>query len=193
MKKIKIPVEISARHAHISQGDFLKLFGKKNLTPFKKLNQSQFAAKQTIDLICNGKTLRNIRIVGPFREATQVEISITDSFLLGLKPCLSLGLPEESLEHTLGGGILGPKGKLKLDYGIFSDYRHLHLNTKTAKRLNLKQGQKVKVEIKGKRGLIFDNVFVTIGEKYNTCLHLDTDEGNSCGIIKKGTGYLLLG
>mgnify|MGYP001198479980 CR=1 FL=1 len=192
MKKIKIPVEVSARHAHISQEDFYKLFKKNNLTPLKDLGQNQFAAKETIDLICGKRSLKNIRIVGPFREATQIEISITDSFSLGLGPCLSLGLPEESLENTFGGEIVGAKGKLKLKYGIFNDYRHLHISSKTAKKLNLKQGQKVKVEIKGKRGLIFDNIYITIGEKYNTSLHLDTDEGNACGITKSGEGYLII-
>jgi len=189
-KFIKIPIEVSARHCHISKEDCQKLFGKTKLTFLKKIGQSQFAAKETINLFYKGKILKNIRIVGPFRIQTQVEISLTDAIFLGIKPCLSMGLPEEPLIKTPGAEIIGSKGKLKLKHGIFTDYRHLHLNIETAKKLNLSQNQKVKVLIKGKRGLIFDNVFVTIGKNYNTSLHLDTDEGNAAGIIKKGTGYL---
>ena len=191
IKFLKIPVEVSARHCHICQKDFLKLFGKEKLIPLKKLGQAQFAAKETIDLFCKEKFLKNIRIVGPFRKQTQVEISLTDAFYLGIRPCLSLGLPEEPLTKTPGAEIIGPKASLKLKHGVFTDYRHLHLNTQTAKKLNLKQGQKKKVSIKGKRGLVFDNVFVTIGKNYNSSLHLDTDEGNAAGITKKGIGYLL--
>jgi len=183
-----IPVEISARHIHLTQKDFEKLFGKKTPTPLRKLSQNQIAAKETVDLIYKNKSLKNVRIVYPFRQKTQVEISLTDAIYLNIKPVFRIS---GDLKNTPGIEIIGPKGKIKLKNGVIIPLRHLHISDKEAKKLKLKNKDKVKVKILGKRGLIFENVIVRVKKSYNLALHLDTDEGNACGIPKKGKGILL--
>ncbi len=187
MKKI-IPVEISARHLHLTQKDFEKLFGKKNPTPLRKLSQNQIAAKETVNLIYKNKSLKNVRIVYPFRQKTQVEISLTDAIYLGIKPVFRIS---GDLKNTPGIEITGPNGKIKLKNGVIIPLRHLHISDKEAIKLKLKNKDKVKIKILGKRSLIFENVIVRVKKSFNLALHLDVDEGNACGIPKKGKGILL--
>ena len=188
MKTI-IPIEISARHIHLTQKDFEKLFGKKKPTFLKKLSQNQFAAKETVDLVSSqGKVLKKVRLVYPFRQKTQVEISLTDAIHLKIKPVFRLS---GDLKNTPGIEIIGEKGKIKIKEGVIIPLRHLHLSKKEAKALKLKNGQKVKIQVLGKRALIFENVIVRVAKNFNLALHLDTDEGNACGIPKKGKGLLL--
>lgn len=191
MRKFKIPIEVSARHIHINKEDFKKLFNKENLTVFKKLKQNQFSAKETLDLEYKNKLLKNIRIVGPFRENTLVELSLTDFIYLKLKPVFYIGLKREKIDKTDNVKLIGPNGVLKINRGIIVHLRHIHLDLKTAKKLKLKDGEKVDVEILGKRGAILKNVYIRVNENFNPSLHLDTDEGNAVGIIKKGWGYIL--
>jgi len=187
MEKI-IPIEISARHLHLTQKDFEKLFGRRIPTPLRKLSQNQIAAKETVELIYKDKSLKNVRVVYPFRQKTQVEISLTDAIYLGIKPVFRTS---GDLENTPGIEIVGSKGKIKLKSGVIVPLRHLHASDKEAKKLRLKNKEKVRIKILGKRGLIFENVIVRVKRSFNLTLHLDTDEGNACGISKKGKGILL--
>jgi propanediol utilization protein len=190
MKKIKIPIEISARHIHIAKEDFKKLFDKENLTFLKKLKHNQFSAKETIDLKNGDKILKNIRIVGPFRPQTVIELSLTDFVYLKLKPNFYIGLKNEKIKKINKVKILGPKGSIETT-NVVVHLRHIHINPEKAKKYKLKDGQKVSVEAKGLRGAILNNVYIRVDKDFDFSLHLDTDEGNAIGIIKKGIGYIL--
>ena len=187
-EKIIVPVEISARHIHLTQKHFQKLFGKKDPTPLRKLSQSQFAAKETVDLVFKDRVIKNVRIVYPFRKKTQVELSLTDAIHLKIKPVFRVS---GDLKNTPGIKIVGPKGEINLKEGVIIPLRHLHLSPEEAKKLNLKNKEKVKIRILGKRALIFENVIVRVKKGFNLALHLDTDEGNAAGIPKKGKGILI--
>lgn len=186
----KIPIEISARHIHLSKKDLEILFGKDyRLRKKRDLTQPHhFAAKETLALKTNGEKMEKVRIVGPLRKRTQVELSLTDAFNLGISlPIRKSG----NLAGTPGVLLIGPKGKLKLKEGLIIPWRHIHLSFKKAKNLRVKDGDFISVKTKSQRFLTFHNVEIRVGD-YRPCLHLDTDEGNAAGIIKKGFGELIL-
>jgi len=184
----KVPIEVSARHIHLTAEDFYFLFGKKEPTFFKKLGQHQYAAKETVELINKDKSLKKVRVLAPFRDKTQVELSITDAINLGVKPVIRLS---GNHQGTPGIIVKGPKNKLKLKKGVIVALRHLHLNPNEAKKLKLRHKQIISVLVKGKRSVLLKNVVARVHPEYNLCVHLDTDEGNAAGILKKGLGYLI--
>lgn len=187
----KIPIEISARHIHISQKDLEKLFGKNpKIKNVKKLSQSQDYATDKIVEIINPKDKKqklNARILLPVREKTQTEISITDAYKLKLKKIPPIKI-SGNLKQASEIIIRNPKNKKQIkSKSLIIAKRHLHINQKDAKKLNLKNNQKVKVKTKGQRALTFDEITVRIKDGYQPALHLDTDEANAAGLIgKKG-------
>jgi putative phosphotransacetylase len=185
----KVPVEISARHLHISREDLDKLFGK-NYSLEKKRDLTQpgeFAAKETVAVQNGENKIGNIRIIGPLRNKTQLELSATDAFNLGLAaPYCHSGKAKGS-----GIVIIGKKGRLKMNSGVMVPLRHLHISGENAKKMHLKNGKKVSIRVRGERSVVFENVLVRVGENYVTSLHLDTDEGNAAGIKFKGEGHLI--
>ena len=187
---MKIPIEISARHIHLSQADLEKLFGKKvQLKKFKKLSQpGEFATEETVQLVTRLGSLK-LRVLGPVRQQTQVELSATDCRQLGIEAPLRLS---GDLKKTAGAQLVGPVGMVKIKQGIIIAQRHIHLDDKTASKLSLKQGQAVSIKTIGQRGLIFDNVIVRLNPKFKLAMHIDTDEANAAGIIKKIKGELLI-
>lgn len=187
----KVPIEISARHIHLSQKDLETLFGKGyKLKKLKKLSQADdFAAKETVGVQIGKEKIENVRIVGLVRAKSQLEISITDSIYLGLRkvPLRISG----NIKGTPRALLFSPKGKLKIKEGVIVAWRHIHCNPKEAKFLKLKNGMSVSVKVKGKRALIFHNVKIRVDKDFRLCMHLDTDEGNAAGIMKKGIGEIL--
>jgi len=175
--KNKIPIEISARHVHLSQEDLEILFGKDyKLTLLKKLSQpNQFASKEKVQLINNEEKL-SLRILGPTRENSQAEISVSDSIKLKLAL-----LPPVALSGNLEGApeilIKGEKGETKIK--VIISQRHLHCSEEEAKKLGIKNNQLIKIRISGKRSLIFDNVVARVGKEHKLAFHIDTDEGNA--------------
>ncbi|HOC96798.1 MAG TPA: phosphate propanoyltransferase [Candidatus Pacearchaeota archaeon] len=186
---IKVPVEISARHIHLSKEDFEKLFGKnKKLESVKKLSQpGEFASKNKIKII-NGKEKLNARILGPLREYSQAEISLTDAYTLKLNPLPKVRLSGDIYETT-NVTIKGPKSQIKIPAIIAQ--RHLHCSEEQAKKIKLKDHQIVSVKIDGQRKITFHNVIVRISKKYNLSVHLDTDEANAAGISEKTFGEII--
>lgn len=186
----EIPIEVSARHVHLSQEDLDALFGiGKELTKLKDLSQSgDFAAKETLTLKAGDKQIEEVRAVGPVRKHTQIELSLTDAFNLGLN--LPLAISGSNLENN-PVILAGPEGEIEVKTGAMIALRHIHCNQKEAKELGIKEGDLVSVKVKGDRGLVFDNVSVRIGSNYSLAMHIDTDEGNAAGIDKKGTGILI--
>jgi len=188
----KIPIEVSAKHIHLCKKDLELLFGKGyKLKKMKDLTQPcDFAAHETIIVQADHKKLTNVRIVGPVREKTQVEISVTDAISLGIMPPVRMS---GDLKGALGVILIGPERRVHIQEGVIIPQRHIHLNEKEARQLKLKNGMLVSVKIEGERTLVFGNVKVRVRKDYKPCLHLDTDEGNAAGIARKGEGIIING
>jgi propanediol utilization protein len=187
---VAIPIEISARHIHLSEKDFEKLFGKnEKLTSLKKLSQiGEFASDKTVELYNRNKKISNVRILGPFRKNSQVEISLTDAHFLKLNPLPKIKVSGD-LADTTNILVRGKKSSIKITCIIAK--RHLHISEKEAKQLKLKNNQKVSIKVEGIRSITFNEIIVRISEKYKLALHLDTDEGNSAGIFGKMKGKII--
>lgn len=188
---MKIQVEVSARHVHLSKKDLESLFGPGyELKILKQLSQpEEFAAEESVDIEINGKKFSQVRIVGPVREKTQVEISKTDAVFLGVNPPINLS---GNLENSLPVRLTGPAGFLDKENGLIIAKRHIHCGADEAKKLKIKDSDSVSVKISGDRGLVFENVIVRIKDGYKLSMHVDTDEGNAAGINKISEGEIIL-
>ena len=177
-----VPVGISNRHIHLSRADVDALFGKGyQLTHMKDLSQpGQFACKETLTII--GPSLRpieNVRVLGPERKSSQVEISKTDSFVLKVKPPVrESGKTEGSAPIT----IIGPKGVVSLKEGCIIANRHIHMETKDGERFGVKDGDYVTVDAEGTRRTRFYDVQVRVSDAFRLEMHLDTDDANAVGL-----------
>jgi len=181
IKPLKIIIEISARHVHLAQGDLDTLFGKNyQLTKLRVLSQrGEFAANEVVDLKTARNILKHARILGPDRDYTQIEMSKTDAFYLGLAPLVR---DSGDLAGTPGLTIIGPKGEVQAEHGVILSHRHIHASPEEARKYGLKEGQLVKVKVDGQRGVIFDSVMIKIKAGYVWRMHIDTDEANAAGI-----------
>jgi len=182
---IKVPLEVSARHVHLSKEDLEKLFGKGyELTVIKAISQrGQYAARETVTLKTEKGEIPNVRIVGPVRKQSQVEISRTDALKLGLNPPLRVS---GGVEGSPGIILIEPEGnKIELKEGVIIAKRHIHASPEEAAMYGLKNGQIVSVKVGGERGLTFDNVVVRIDPTFVWAFQLDTDEANAAGIGKE--------
>jgi putative phosphotransacetylase len=190
-KNKKVLVEVSSRHLHLSKEDFEILFGKnKILRKIKDLSQpGEFSSDKFVTIHNKGKGIKNVRVVGPFRENSQLEISLTDAYYLNLKPLPKLKLSGD-LKGTTKIKVIGKKESKKIPCIIAK--RHFHISEEQAKKLNLKNNEKINIKIKGERELIFKEVIVRVSKNYKSAVHLDTDEGNSAGIFGKTFGELIL-
>jgi len=181
-----IPVEISNHHVHLTRNSLDVLYGKGyELTKLRDLSQpGEFASNERVTLIgVNMKVIEKVRILGPIREYTQAELSITDGYFLGLD------LPTRISGNVKGSPpitIIGPKGVLTLSEGAIRAARHIHMTPKDAEYYQVKNGDRVKVEVSGEHGVIYKDVVIRVSEKSKLDFHLDTDEANAVNI--KGTG-----
>ncbi len=185
-----VPVGISNRHVHLSQADLEALFGTGHqLTPTKNLSQpGQFACEETVNLIGPKGTLSKVRILGPVRKATQVEISRTDSFPLGVTaPVRDSGSIAGSASIT----VEGPKGRIEIKEGVIIALRHLHLHTDEAKELGLNDKDCISVKFDGERSILFNNVLVRVSPNFAKDMHLDTDEANAAGLKNGDLGTII--
>ncbi len=176
----EVKIGISNKHLHLSKEHLETLFGEGHeLTPKNYLGQpGQFAAEEKVDIVGPKKTLSGVRVLGPIRPETQVELSMTDARTIGIKaPVTESG----KLDGTPGCKIIGPCGEVELEKGVIVPLRHVHLNPQQAIDAGVKDGDVVSLKIEGPRGLVFDNVLVRSGEKHEREVHLDTDEGNAAG------------
>lgn len=183
--KKMIPAALSNRHIHLSKEHIDQLFGEDyNLCTLKDLSQpGQFACEEKVDMIGPKGEIKGIRVLGPARIQTQIEVSLTDSFMLGIKPPIR---DSGDIEGTPGVTLRGPKGEVKLDKGVIVAARHIHMHTTDAERFKVKDKQKVKVRTFGERAVVFENVLVRVSPKYALEMHLDTDEGNAAN-LRNGT------
>ncbi|MDQ7822133.1 MAG: phosphate propanoyltransferase [Candidatus Eremiobacteraeota bacterium] len=188
-----IPINISNRHVHMRRDDLEALFGKGfELTRMRDLMQpGEFASKETVTLVGPGGVIRDVRVLGPVRNYTQVEISLTDSFALGI----SSPLIRDSGAHegTPGITVVGPQGAVTLRQGLVIAQRHIHMTPGDARRCGVKDGEWARVLVDGPRGLIFDRVLVRVKETYALEMHLDIDEANACALKPGASGILVRG
>ena len=173
----KIPVGISGRHLHVTREDLDTLFGKGyELTPMKDLSQpGQYAAEEKVDVISPaGRELKGVRILGPVRPASQVEISKSDA-IRG-----KFVAPVRSSGDVAGSGaatLVGPNGKVELTEGVIIADRHIHFSLEDAKEFGVENGDKVNLLISGEKPGIIGNVLCRVSPKYALDCHLDTDDG----------------
>jgi len=176
----KLPIALSNRHVHLSKEDIETLFGEGyELTKMKDLSQpGQYAAEEKIDVVGPKGTLKGVRVLGPARKQSQIEISFTDSFLLGVKPPVR---DSGALAGSPGAKLVGPKGEVEISEGIIAAARHIHMHTSDAQEFGVEDKERVKVRLDGERGLVFENVLVRVHETYALEMHVDVDEGNAAG------------
>lgn len=179
---MKVPIAVSARHAHLSSSTVRKLFGEGyELRVRKWLSQlGQFSAEETVTLIGPRGRLDHVRLMGPPRERDQVELSRTDECNLGIDAPLRVS---GDLTQTPGLQVAGPIGSVTLQSGVITARRHIHMNPTEAQQLGLQDGQTVSVKLDSNgRDAIFGDVMVRVAPDFRLELHLDTDEANAAGV-----------
>lgn len=188
---LKIPIETSARHIHLSQTDFETLFGTDaELHYIKELSQpGQYACQERLTIVGPKSSLENVVILGPYRSATQVEISVTDARKLGIP-----GVIRQSgdIEDTPGCTLIGPKGQIELEKGVIVAKRHIHMTPLDAVRAHVKDNDIVFVITTSyERSLIFSDVVVRVSPSFKLAMHVDTDEANAFANEEDPSGVIL--
>ncbi len=183
-----IPIGVSNRHIHLSQEHLEVLFGKGyELTPIKELSQpGQYACKELLTIV--GPSMRpieNVRVLGPVRSASQVEISATDSYVLKVKPPVR---ESGKIKDSAPIRIVGPKGIVELDEGCIIANRHIHMSPSEAEIFGLKDGDYVDIDVNGKRRTRWFDVQVRVHKDFRLEMHVDTDDANAAGI---GNGFIV--
>jgi len=194
LQRSKTPVRIgvSNRHAHITREHFEAIFGRgAALTKFRDLTQpGQFAANEKMDVQGPKGTLKGVRLLGPFRPKTQIEVSWTEAVALGVQPPV-----RES--GDLGGSaalrLVGPQGAVEVREGLILARRHLHCTPGDAAAIGLSNGEVVRVRAGrgGGRGTVFEDTVVRVSDKFSLELHLDTDEANAAGVKTGDLAYIV--
>lgn len=187
-----IPIEISARHIHLTLETFQKLFGVgAKLHLYRYLSQpGQYAARETLRVVTPHGSFQHIRIIGPCRDYLQLEISKTDAYRLGIDPpvCVS-----GDLEESVGGvELIGQKSRIRIRKGVIIAQRHLHISPDEAIKLKVKQGSLISIKTRGQRALTFHNVYVRSREGIDElAFQLDTDEANAAGVKQGELGEIV--
>jgi len=184
-----IPLSTSAHHIHLSQEHFEILFGQgRTMTPRADLSQpGQFAAAEVVNLVGPKGRIERVRILGPARRESQVEISRTEQFKLGIDPPIR---DSGDIEGTPGIMVEGDAGTVKLTKGVICAKRHIHMSPEEALALGLRDKDVVMVRVKGVRELIFGDVLVRVHPDFRMDMHLDTDEANAAQISSGTAGYI---
>ena len=181
-----VPVGVSARHIHLTQEDVETLFGPGyQLTKKKELMGGQFASNECCTIVgLKLRAIENVRVLGPVRKASQVEISATDAIKLGIKaPVRESG----NIAGSAPIAIVGPKGALYLNEGCIIAMRHIHMSPKDAQAAGVRDGQIVSVKADNERGTVFNQVKIRVDESFTLEMHIDTDEANASKIATGDT------
>lgn len=188
--KMTVPIGVSARHIHLTQEDVETLFGAGyQLTKKKDLMGGQFAANEQCTLVgLKLRAIENVRILGPVRSKSQVEISATDARTLGVNaPLRQSGDTKDSAAIALAG----PKGVVYLKEGCIVAARHIHMTPEEAAAASLKDGDFVSVRMGNERGAVLDHVKIRVDESFSLEMHIDTDEANACQ-VKQGDSAIIM-
>lgn len=185
---MKVKIEVSARHIHLCAKDCMTLFGTTELTKRNDLSEiGEYASDQTVEIVGPNKRMHNVRVLGPLREKSQLELARSDALFIGVDAPLALSGEGKGCEIK----VIGPKGSIQSNIAMVAK-RHFHLSPKTAEKLKLKNNSIVKTRIYGDRAAILENIIVRIADNFIDNIHVDTDEGNACGINKIIDGELIL-
>jgi putative phosphotransacetylase len=184
-----IPIGISARHVHLSPPHLYTLFGEGyELTPDKILMGGQFAAAESLTLVgANLRAVEKVRIIGPLRNFSQVEVSRTDSFMLGIDPPVR---DSGDLRDAAPVTLVGPRGVLYLENGCIIAKRHVHMSVPDAASFGVTDRQLIRLKLSGGRGGIMDNVLVRVSPEFTLEIHIDTDEANAFGITRGAKAFM---
>ena len=192
MNSNEVLVEISARHVHLSQADLETLFGAGyELTVKKELSQpGQYACEERVRVVGTKGEFAAVSILGPVRNATQVEISLTDARSIGVSA------PVRESGDIAGSGackLVGPAGEIEITEGVIAAKRHIHATTADAERMGVENGEIVSVEIPSANGrnLVFGDVVVRVSDSYALAMHIDTDESNAAGMAPNTIGKVI--
>ncbi len=182
--KAKLVVNVSARHAHVTQSDLERLFGTGHrLTPYKPLYQDGFfAAEETVTFIGpRHRMINNLRILGPCRDHNQVELAFSDAIMLGLDcPVRKSGDHRDSP----GAYLLGPAGMIRLERGVIRHERHVHMGPSDAAEYGVKDGDRLNLRIQSDCAAVLEDLLVRLSPTSKLEVHLDTDEGNACNLAR---------
>ncbi|HEC83168.1 MAG TPA: phosphate propanoyltransferase [Firmicutes bacterium] len=176
-----VPIGVSARHIHLTRDVLESLFGPGyELTPMRKLSQpGEFAAEETVTIVGPKGAIERVRLLGPLRKFTQVELARSDGLRLGLDlPVRRTG----DLAGSPGITLVGPRGTVVLSEGAIRATRHIHMTPGDAERFGLRDGQIVRARIEGPRSLVFENVLVRVSSRFVLDFHIDTDDANAAGV-----------
>lgn len=186
----EVPIGVSARHIHLSDEHVELLFGKGyTLTEMKPLSQpGQYAANETVAVVGPKATFAKVRILGPTRKRTQLEVSRTDAFALGVNPPVR---ESGDIAGSAGITLQGPAGEIKIEEGVIVAARHIHFHTSDAERFGIADKQSLCVRFSGERGVVFENVIARVSELYALDMHIDTDEANAAGVKNGDTAEII--
>jgi propanediol utilization protein len=189
---LRIPIGASVRHVHLSRAHVEALYGKGHrLTLKAELSQpGQFACEEAVTLVGPKGRVERVRVLGPERDETQVEISRTDEFVLGIDAPIR---PSGKLDDTPGLRLEGAAGSVELARGVIQAQRHIHMSPEDGARFGVKDKDWVMVRVGGERGIIFDDVLVRVHKDYRLDMHLDTDEANAADLHPGSVGVLIKG
>lgn len=190
---LPVPVGVSNRHLHLSIEDYRTLFGgEAEPKLLRRLVQPGFfACEEKVSLESRRGTVENVRLIGPYRSKTQVEISVSDSMVLGIAPPVR---DSGRLEGSPGVLIKGPKGSVLLREGVILSKRHVHFNPEEARRFKISDGTEVRVRCGcgGERELVFERVLCRVSDKFKLEIHLDVEEANAA-MVKNGDKSYIVG
>jgi len=187
-----VPIGVSARHAHLTREHVERLFGDGYaLTPKKELMGGQYAASECVTIVGTKlRAIENVRVLGPARKFSQVEISRTDAIRLGINPPVR---DSGDLRGSSPIALIGPRGAVYLEEGCIIAKRHIHMNTRDAAGFCVKDGDAVKVGFKTGRAGVLEDVAIRVDDSYTLEMHIDADEANSLGITDKSDGIVIVG
>jgi len=177
----RIPIGVSVRHVHITQEHLEILFGKGYQLEVRNwlYQEGEFASTATVTLVTARRSLPGVRILGPCRQKTQVEVSRTDAILLGVNAPVRISVNEGPGERI---ALVGPEGALELPDALIVAHRHIHCSPEDARQLGVENGQSVDVELLTERPVILRDVRIRTGEKFKLQMHIDTDEANAADV-----------
>ncbi|MCK9858095.1 phosphate propanoyltransferase [Paenibacillus sp. ATY16] len=190
MEQKMVPVGVSARHIHLSAEHVAILFGEgSGLTEAKPLSQpGQYAANETVAVIGPKGSFPKVRILGPVRKATQLEVSRTDAFALGINPPVR---ESGNIQGSAGITLKGPAGEVTIEEGVIVAARHIHFHTSDAEKWGIADKQHLRVRFQGERGVVFEQVIARVSPDFALDMHIDTDEANAAGIKNGDTAEII--
>ena len=189
-QRLFVEVEASGRHVHLTAEQARQLFGH-DLTKDRPLSQpGQYACKERVTLVGPKGRIERVAVLGPARKEAQVEISLTDDFVLGIDAPVRLS---GDVKGTPGITVTGDCGQIQLNQGVMVAQRHIHMHPDDAARYGLKTGDTVSIRCLSARPVILEDVAVRVSDQFATRVHIDFDEANGCGYHKGDLGRIVHG